>query len=154
MLITGVGGIGGNNFVRALRLAEKQTKVKMFMVGTDHDPYYLQMAQVDVRFVSPRHDDPSFVPTLLKLIRKYKIRFLHPHPSSEAHVVSESLASFENACINTYLPKCSSIAPDKFEIFKALSRSGVPTPRTTVMGSLDDADAAFSHIGHTLWIRG
>ena len=153
ILITGVGGIGGNNFVRALRLAEKQVNVKLFMVGTDHNPYYLQMPQVDVRVVSPRHDDPSFVPTLLRLAKKHRIRFLHPHPSSEAHVVSESLVSFENACVNTYLPKSSSIAPNKLEISKALARSGVPTPKTMVMGSLDDADAAFSDIGDTLWIR-
>lgn len=153
MLVTGVGGIGGNNFVRALKLAEKQMDFNLFMVGTDHNPYYLQMPQVDVRFVSPRHDNPKFVPTLLKLIKKYKVRFLHPHPSSEAHVVSESLTLFENAGVGTYVPMPSSIAPDKLEISNMLSRCGVPTPKTAMISSIDDVDVAFSKIGHTLWIR-
>jgi glutathione synthase/RimK-type ligase-like ATP-grasp enzyme len=153
ILVTGVGGIGGNNFVRALKLAEKQKNAKLFIVGTDHDPYYLQMPQVDVRFVSPRHDDPTFVPTIFKLIKEYKVQFLHPHPSSEAHVVSENLALFKNANVDTYLPKSSSIAPNKLEIFNALSQHGVPVPKTGVINSLDDVDVAFSKIGHRVWIR-
>lgn len=153
ILVTGVGGIGGNNLVRALKLAEEQTNTKLFIVGTDHNPYYLQMPQVDVRFVSPRHDDPTFVSTLLKLIKKYKVQFLHPHPSSEARIVSESLTLFENADVGTYLPRSSSIAPDKFKIFNTLSQHGVPTPKTTVINSLDDVDAAFAKIGLTVWIR-
>lgn len=153
ILVTGVGGIGGNNFVRALKLAEKQTDAKLFIVGTDHNPYYLQMPQVDARSVSPRHDDPKFVPTLLKLIRKHKVQFLHPHPSSEARIVSESLTLFEDADVDTYLPKSSSIAPDKLKIFKALLRHNVARPKTAVIGSLGDIDDAFSKIGNTIWIR-
>ena len=153
ILVTGVGGIGGNNFVRALRLAEKQRETKLFIVGTDHNPYYLQMPQVNVRSVSPRHDDSKFVPTLLKLIKKYKVQFIHPHPSGEARIVSESLSLFEDAGARTYLSKSSSIAPDKLEMFDALSRHGVPTPNAIMINSLDDVDDAFSKIGQAIWIR-
>jgi carbamoyl-phosphate synthase large subunit len=151
--VTGVGGIGGNNFVRALKLAEKQTGAKLLIVGTDHNPYYLQMPQVDARSVSPRHDDPEFVPTLLKLVKKHKVQFLHPHPSSEARVVSENLTLFEDADVDTYLPRPSSIAPDKLEMFNALLRHSVARPKTAVLSSLGDIDDAFSKIGPTLWIR-
>lgn len=153
VLVTGTGGIGGINFVRALRLAEKQNSTKFFLVCTDHNPHYLQFPQADIRFVSPRHDDPDFVPTLLKIIKKYAIRFLHPHPSSEARVVSENSSSFKNEKVGTYLPKPKSIMPDKLEMHSALSKQKVPVPRTMSLNSLNDIDAAFSEIGHPLWIR-
>ncbi|MGA3190952.1 MAG: hypothetical protein ABSD73_00380 [Candidatus Bathyarchaeia archaeon] len=153
VLVTGTGGIGGINFVRALRLAETQNSTKLFLACTDHNPYYLQFPQADVRFVSPRHDDPNFVPTLLKLIKKYAIRFLHPHPSSEARVVSENSVLFKNEKVETYLPKPTSIMPDKLEMHNALSKQNVPVPRTMAPNSLNNIDDAFSEIGRPLWIR-
>jgi biotin carboxylase len=153
ILATGTGGVGGINFVRALRLAEEQENTDFFIVGTDHNPYYLQLPHVDVRVVSPRHDDPSFVPLLLKLAAKYEVRFLHPHPSSEARVVSENLTPFKEANVKTYLPEPTSITPDKLEIHNALSKHSVPVPKTAAMDSFDDIESAFSEIGHPLWIR-
>ncbi|MEM4704308.1 MAG: ATP-grasp domain-containing protein [Candidatus Bathyarchaeia archaeon] len=153
MLVTGAGGIGGNNFVRALRLAEKQLGKKLFIVGTDHNPHYLQMAMLDERFITPRHDDPTFISTLLKLIKKHKIRFLHPHPSSEARLVSGSTALFKKAGVRTYLPRLSSIAPDKLKIFEVLSRHEVSTPKTVAVKSERDVEFAFSKFGRPLWVR-
>ena len=102
-MVTGSGGTGGINFIRALRLAEKQQKQKLFIVSTDHNPHYLKFADSDIKVVSPRHDDPDFLPLILKLSEKYKIDFLHPHPSSEARVVTENLSSFNKAKVKTYL---------------------------------------------------
>jgi predicted ATP-grasp superfamily ATP-dependent carboligase len=153
VLVTGTGGTGGVNFVRALRLAETQEKVKLFLVCTDHNPQYLQFPQADVRIVSPRHDDPKFVSTLLKLVKEYGVHFLHPHPSSEARVVSENMVSFKNAGAETYLPRPASIMPDKLEIYKALSKHDVPVPKTATVGSLKDVDGAFSEVGQPLWVR-
>jgi predicted ATP-grasp superfamily ATP-dependent carboligase len=153
VLVTGTGGIGGVNFVRAMRLAEAQKGIKLFLACTDHNPHYLEFPQADVRFATPRHDDPSFVQTLLKLTKKYSIKFLHPHPSSEARVVSENAVLFRKAKVETYLPRPTSILPDKLEIYKALSRRNVPVPKTMVMHSLGDVDGAFSEIGRPLWVR-
>jgi biotin carboxylase len=153
VLVTGAGGIGGVNFVRALRLAEKQNNVRMFVVCTDHNPYYLQFPKADARFVSPRHDSPTFVPTLLKLIKEYGVEFLHPHPSSEARVVSEKLALFKKNRVETYLPKTSSIVTDKLETYDTLRTHNVPVAKTIAIESLNDVHDAFSKIGHPLWIR-
>jgi carbamoyl-phosphate synthase large subunit len=153
ILVTGTGGIGGINFVRALRLAEAQKSVKLFLACTDHNPHYLQFPQADVRFVSPRHDDRNFLPMLLKLAKKYAIKFLHPHPSSEARVISENLVSFKNAKVETYLPKPKSIMPDKLEICSELSKRNVPVPKTIAINSPEDLDSGFSELGPPLWIR-
>ncbi len=153
ILVTGSGGTGGINFIRALRLAEKQQNKKLFIVSTDHNSHYLNFPDSDAKFVSPKHNDQSFVPLILELVKKYKIDFLHPHPSSEARVISENLAAFKKAKIKTYLPNSTSIMPDKLEIHKALAKNHVRDPKTVQINSLEDVDKAFSEIGRPLWIR-
>jgi carbamoyl-phosphate synthase large subunit len=153
ILVTGSGGTGGINFIRALRLSEKQQNKKLFVICTDHNPHYLNFSEADVRLVSPRHDDASFVPLLIKLVEKYNIEFLHPHPSSEAQVVSENLSSFKKTKVKTYLPKPTSIMPDKLEIHDALAKKHVRVPKTVEITSFEDIDRAFSEIGKPLWIR-
>ena len=54
ILVTGSGGIGGVNFVRALKLFSD----KFFIVGTDFNKYYLQFAELDEKIISPKHSDP------------------------------------------------------------------------------------------------
>jgi predicted ATP-grasp superfamily ATP-dependent carboligase len=153
IVITGAGGSGGISFVRALRLAEAQKRMKLRLICTDHNPYFLDFPQADVKFVSPRHDDQGFVPTILKLAKKYGAKFLHPHPSSEARVVSENSVLLEKENIKTYLPRASSILPDKLEIYNALSKRNVSVPKTAQISSLSDIDSAFSEVGQPLWIR-
>ena len=151
--MTGSGGTGGINFIRALRLAEKQQNKKFFVVATDHNPHYLNFSESDVKVVSPRHDDALFVQLLIELVEKYDIDFLHPHPSSEAQVVSENLESFKKTKVKTYLPNSTSIMPDKLEIHNALAKKHVRVPRTIEVKTFEDADRAFSEIGKPLWIR-
>jgi predicted ATP-grasp superfamily ATP-dependent carboligase len=136
-----------------LRLAEKQQNKKLFIISTDHNPHYLNFSEADVKIVSPRHDDPTFVSLLLELVGKYDIEFLHPHPSSEARIVSEKLASFKETKVKTYLPKPTSIMPDKLEIHNALAENHVRVPKTVEVNSFEDIDRAFSEIGKPLWIR-
>ena len=153
ILVTGSGGSGGINFVRALRLAEKQENQKFFVACTDHNPHYLNFPEADARVISPRHDDPTFLPLLQKLIEKYHIEFLHPHPSSEAQVVASNLGFFEKTKVKTYLPKPTSIAPDKLEIHNALAKNHVRVPKTVEVHGYEDVERAFVEIGAPLWIR-
>jgi glutathione synthase/RimK-type ligase-like ATP-grasp enzyme len=153
IVITGAGGSGGISFVRALRLAEAQKSLRLRLVCTDHNPHFLNFPQADARFVSPRHDEQDFVPTLLRLAKKYGAKFLHPHPSSEARVVSENTGLFEDENVKTYLPNSTSILPDKLEIYNTLSKRNFPVPRTVQISSLSDVDSAFSEFGEPLWIR-
>ena len=50
ILVTGSGGIGGVNFVRALRA----TNEDFFLVGTDFNQYYLEFPDVNLRVNTPR----------------------------------------------------------------------------------------------------
>ena len=151
ILVTGAGGSGGISFIRALRLAENQKNLKIFVVSTDHNPHFLNFSDGEVRYHSPRHDESTFIPLLQKIICQHQIEFMHPHPSSEAQTVSENLAQFEN--VKTYLPKPSAIMPDKLTIYKILSKKGIRVPKTIEVKTYDDIERAFSEIGKPLWIR-
>jgi glutathione synthase/RimK-type ligase-like ATP-grasp enzyme len=153
ILVTGSGGSGGVSFIRALKYAQKQQKNKIFVVSTDHNHHFLNFPDSDVKVISPRHDDHTFVPLLLSLIKKHNVEFLHPHPSSEARVVSENLATFNKAGVKTYLPNPKSIMPDKTEIQQALTKKNVRVAKTVEVNSLADLDRAFLEIGKPLWIR-
>ena len=147
ILVTGSGGIGGVNFVRALKLFSD----KFFIVGTDFNKYYLQFAELDERIISPRHSDPNFIPLLNQLVEKHKIEFLHPQPSSEALVVSQNL---DKISTKTLLPPPNVISTDKLETQKILSKSGILVAKTKVIDSYDVIANAFEELdGGSLWIR-
>jgi len=147
ILVTGSGGIGGVNFVRALKLFSD----KFFIVGTDFNKYYLQFAELDERIISPKHSDPNFITFLNQLVEKYKIEFLHPQPSSEALVVSQNL---EKIIINTLLPPSNVISTDKLETQKILLKSGVLVAKTKVIDNYDLIENTFEELGGgPLWIR-
>lgn len=153
VLVTGCGGIGGLNFVRALRAAESMVSERIFIVGTDFNPYYSLMADVDVRFRTPRHDDPEFKNVIFRLVREYSIAFLHPHPSSEARVLAGCRDVLDSLGVKYYLPRPDDIAPDKWFMYVRLRDFGVPAPRAVRISSLDDVDEAFRVLGSPLWIR-
>ena len=122
ILISGAGGIGGVNFINALKIF----KDKFFIVGLDFNKYYLEFPNVDVRINSPRHLDPNFIKLIHKLVKKYNIDFLHPHPSSEAFVISQNI----------------------------LSHSGINVAQTKIFKNLDSIEINFKDLGNgPLWIR-
>ncbi|MGC9104781.1 MAG: ATP-grasp domain-containing protein [Candidatus Methanodesulfokora sp.] len=151
ILVTGSGGIGGVNFVRALRLAERMGKLKYFIVGTDYNQYHILFPDVNLRMRSPRHDDVEFIPFLLDIVRRYDIQFLHPHPSSEAKVVSQNKDKLDELRVKHYLPRPEEIAPDKYTIYEKLRERNVPVPQTLLISS--DLEGAFERLGSPLWIR-
>jgi len=153
ILVTGVGGIGGTNFIRALRLAESQTKSKMFIVGTEFNPFYIEFPDVDFRARTPRHSDKAFLPTLKGLLKRFQLEFVHPHPSVEARVVSERRREFEAVGAKIYLPLSEDIMPDKLRISQVLSSFNVPVPKTIHIKSKGDIDSAFKEMGSPLWMR-
>jgi len=147
ILVTGSGGIGGVNFVRALKLFSD----KFFIVGTDFNKYYLQFAELDERIISPKHSDPNFITFLNKLVEKHKIEFLHPQPSSEALVVSQNL---DKISTKTLLPPPNVISTDKLETQKILLKSGILVAKTKVIDNYDMIANAFEELdGGSLWIR-
>jgi carbamoyl-phosphate synthase large subunit len=148
ILITGSGGIGGVNFVRALRAVNDD----FFLVGTDFNQYYLQFPEVDVRIRSPRHSDPQFVNLISKTINEHKIDFLHPQPSSEAQIIAKNKTYFS---AKTLLPEYSVIIADKLETQETLQKKNIPVATTKIISSEEEVMKAFDSLskGEPLWVR-
>ena len=147
ILVTGSGGIGGVNFVRALKLFSD----KFFIVGTDFNKYYLQFAELDEKIISPKHSDPHFISFLNKIVENYKIDFLHPQPSSEALVISQNL---DKISTKTILPSPLIISADKLDTWKLLSKSEIPVAKTKVIQNDEMISRSFEELGGgPHWIR-
>jgi carbamoylphosphate synthase large subunit len=144
------------NFVRALRASKRD----YFIVGTDFNKYHILYPDVDARYLTPRHSDPSFVARISSLVREEKIDFLHPQPSSEAYVVA---ADRKKIGCSVFLPekRVIEIGQDKLRSQQALSKKRVPVAKTRVISSIGDVKEAFSELaldlssepGSPLWVR-
>lgn len=139
ILVTGAGGIGGVNFVRALRSVEK-----FFIIGTDHFPYHLMFNDLDKKYVSPRHDSPDFLPLIKEIINRDGVHFIHPQPEVEAEVISR-----HNEELNavTYLPspKIFDICRDKYHTAAILEPLGL-APKTKLYINMEKE-------GGEVWVR-
>jgi len=125
ILVTGAGGVGGVNFIKALRLAGEY-----FIVGMDYDEFYLQLPEVDVRFKSPRHDMPEFIELVKKMVKKYRVEFIHPQPEAEVEVLAEKREELRD--VGLMIPKLHvvKLARDKWESYKAMTNASVNLPET------------------------
>ena len=153
ILVTGAGGIGGIDFIRSLRLVENQGDERIFIVGTDYNIYYIEFPNTNVKFRTMKHTDSQFIPTIINLSREHKLEFIHPHPSVEAKVVSESREQFESLGVMMYLPRHEDIMPDKLYIYQQLDSSRVPVPKTVLVRSLENIDHVLVKLDFPLWIR-
>ena len=69
ILCTGAGGPAGINFSMSLKIAPE----KMFVVGTEADEHYLQLARTDKKYLTPSAKETSYISTINDIIRKEKI---------------------------------------------------------------------------------
>jgi carbamoyl-phosphate synthase large subunit len=148
ILVTGAGGMAGVNFVRALRASERGYRI----VGTDFNRYYIHLPDLDARYLTPRHDDNSFVEKVSSIAKKEKADLIHPQPSSEALVLSKERKKLPS---NLFLPnyKVMIRGQDKLKTWQILLASKVPVAKTESVKSLEEIESAFKRIGERVWVR-
>lgn len=148
LLVTGAGGVAGVNFVRAIRASPR----KYYMAGTDHSKYYIELPELDARYLTPRHDSEEFVPKVAGIAKKERVAFIHPQPSSEALVLSERRDALPAP---VFLPdgETMRIGQDKLLTQERLKKQGVSVARTIPVKSLKDLDRAFGELPPPVWVR-
>ena len=146
ILVTGAGGVGGVNFIKALRIAGEY-----FIVGMDYDEFYLQLPEVDVRLKSPRHDAPEFIELVKKVVKKYRVEFIHPQPEVEVEVLAEKREELRD--VGLMIPKLHvvKLARDKWESYRAMASASVNLPETKLY-SIEAASELLARYGE-VWIR-
>ena len=148
ILITGAGGPAGVNFTQSLRIAPE----KMFLVGTEANQYYANLATTDKVSVVPKATASDYIIKINEIIEKEKIEFVHPQPDVEVETVSENR---EKLNANTFLPSKDAVrvCQDKLESAKRWKRKGIPAAKTVELKSEADIEKAFGELGAPLWIR-
>jgi carbamoyl-phosphate synthase large subunit len=140
--------VAGVNFVRALR----ESQNCYYIAGTDFDKYYIELADLDARYRSPRHDSSRFVKRISEVAMKEKAVFIHPQPSSEAMVLSSNRKSLS---ARVFLPRVSvlAVAQDKLLTQKVLSSNSVHVAKTRHLSKQTEIGASFDAVGAPVWVR-
>jgi len=148
VVVTGAGGSPATGFVRSLKSAPES----YYTIGFDTNPYTLQRAETDERYLMPSVKDKDYLPAVLDILERVKPDLFHVQISAEMIMVS-SLR--DRLPCKTFLPAHQTIliCEDKFASFKAWEKVGIKVPATMIINTEDDLKVAFEKFGPKLWLR-
>jgi carbamoyl-phosphate synthase large subunit len=153
ILVLGVGGSAGINFVRSLRLSGEQ----LYIVGTDINKYHLVLLQdtLDRRYVVPACTDKNYIRVINNIIKDENIEFVHAQPDIEV----ENLSCCRTIVgAKTFLPKHDTILAcrNKFYTYVELNKASVPVPNTYLVDDVSTIPKRFNELAgdnKKVWVR-
>jgi len=148
ILVTGVGGPAGINFVNSIRIAPERFSI----VGTEANQYLAHLAPTDSIHVIPRANRPEYIDELNNVITKEHVEFVHPQPDVEVATISENRERVKAA---VFLPSKETVrkCQDKLESAKIWEKNNVPTAKAIPLAKESDVSKAFETLGKPIWIR-
>jgi hypothetical protein len=148
VLVTGAGGSPAIGFVRSLKTAPEA----YYTIGFDTNPFTLQRAETDERFLVPKVSDPDYLPVVLDILKQTQPDLLHVQISAE--MIGISSLRDQLPC-KTYLPDHQTIltCEDKFASFNSWKTAGIKVPETMIINNDEDLRKAFKNFGPKLWLR-
>lgn len=148
ILVTGAGGSPAIGFTRSLRAAPE----RFYLIGFDTNPYTLQRAETDERFLIPRVSDPSYLPVVLDIMHETKPDLIHVQISAEMIAIS-SLR--DKLPCRVFLPRHETIVTceNKYASYLCWREAGLKVPETMLLRDPNDLAVAFQRFGPRLWLR-
>lgn len=152
ILITGVGGSAGANFVKCLRMA----KENFYLVGTDVNKYHLELVQgLDKKYILPPVEDCFYIDKLNQIIVWEKIDFVHPQTDIEVKVIAKNKKKIK---AKTFLPstKTINLCQNKMKLSQYLKKNSVPVPQSFHLKNKDDLALALKKLlkkNEKAWLR-
>jgi carbamoyl-phosphate synthase large subunit len=148
ILVTGAGGSPATNFVRSLRAA----KEKFYLVGTDTNPYYLERAETDAKYLVPPANDPDYIPVLNQIIKRERVTFAHAQNDVEVSFLSENRELLD---VPLFMPdkETVEICQDKFRSYEKWKEAKLVVPTTIFLNTPADLKKAFTKLGKKIWVR-
>ena len=146
--VTGAGGSPAIGFARSLRSAPEE----FHLIGFDTNPYTLQRAETDERYLVPRVSDPDYLRVISDILHETKPDLLHIQISAEMIAVS---GLRDQLPCRTFLPRHETIlaCEDKFASYTRWSAAGLKVPQTMLLNDVSDLEVAFEKFGPRLWLR-
>lgn len=151
ILITGAGGSAAANFRDALARSGRDYQV----VGTDVQPYHLELIDAERKYLVPRVSDAGYLDAVNQIIESESIDFVHPQPDVEVSFLAER---HDELAAPTFLPPPSVIelCHDKMTFNTHLKRAGVPVPEAvhiTDPDTLREALETLLAVSPRVWLR-
>lgn len=151
IIVTGAGGSAAHNFIESLRISPE----KFYIVGTDISHYHIELSGADAFYQMPRADDPRYIKTLNKLIKKEKIEFVHLQPDVEVKRISDDR---EKVKAKLFLPskKAIDICQNKFRFNQIIAKAGVKTAKSFYVKDKKTLRVGFRELkkdNEKIWIR-
>jgi len=124
ILLSAAGGMPSLGVIDVLQSEDVE------VVGIDSDPYSFGLHYLESGYTVPRGDDPSFVDSLLNIVRKKKVDALLLSPESEVIAVSRQKDRFVEAGCLPLCPEYETVerCVDKVETAQAFESLDIPTP--------------------------
>jgi carbamoyl-phosphate synthase large subunit len=148
VLVTAAGGAPAWNFIRSLRDAPEPFRI----VGVDSNPYTLQRAETDARYLVPRVGQAGYLEVLRDILREEEVEFLHCQMNTEMITLSDARDFLE---VRTFLPAHATIVTcqSKWRSYLKWREAGLPVPETTLVETEADLKRAMHELGPKVWIR-
>ena len=137
VMVTGVGGGGhGEQILKALRMAE----TPYFIVGGDMNEYSMGLAHVDVPYILPPANAPTYIDAILNVCRRHGVRALFH--GSEPELKAMSAARDRIAAAGVFLPinprPVIDLCMDKLKLINWLGARGFDVPKTVYVETEED----------------
>jgi hypothetical protein len=150
VLVTGAGTGSSANLIRALRAMSP----KPYVVGVNHDRFFLKLSIADADHVTPDPDGGNFTDALLEIIRRERINVVMATNDNVVKVLSDQRRRYK---IDLLLPRRETIdlCQDKYALTEFLRQRKIPVPRTFAVKSLRSLDGIFARFSNEglLWCR-
>ncbi len=153
ILVTGAGGSAAYNFIESL--LHNPEKEKFYIVGTDISKYFIELPNVNKRYLLPPVTDPNYIDKLNEIIVKEKIDLLHIQPDKEVSFVSKNRDKIKTKIL---LPpdKTIELCQNKMEFMSLMSHNNVSTPETYYISTAADLKNGLEKIlskNEKAWLR-
>lgn len=137
------------NMTRSLKMGGVRT------VGGDASPFYIHLAETDVRVPLPRwSDEDLFVAAIRDLVDQEGVDFILPNNSVEGEIYSRRREEL-GAPVFLPSPEAFEVGESKWLSWRLFRDAGLPVPRTELIETPGDVARIFDDLGtRPVWVRG
>lgn len=151
LLVTGCGGGGSNNLIRALRAA----RLEVTVIGTNAEQTCLARSLADTNYLIPwASDEESYLDSLNEVIDRHGVDLVVPTNETEIAVISRRRTDLD---ADIFLPPDASIrlCQDKYQFYVTLGAENCEVPEVHPLDDLDNIEQAMDQLPgqETYWCR-
>ncbi len=118
--------------LRAFQRAYRSLRLKGKILVTDIQPLAPSFQVADSAFLVPQMDDPSYVPALLEIVRRRRVKLIFPLIDPDIPILAAHKEDFAAAGATVMTPPLpgAEIARDKWKTYQMYRKLGIPAARS------------------------